>query len=99
MKKLMIPLLILAFLLCACSNTAPIDADAILTKVDRGVTLLHGEGGYLHNQTDVILSIVSNHELPKIENLARTIDPSCFMIINQVSEVWGRGFTVGKKYE
>ena len=73
--------------------------DAILSKVDRGVTLLHGEGGYLHQQTDVILSIVSNHELPKIENLARSIDPSCFMIINHVSEVWGRGFSVGKKYE
>ena len=73
--------------------------DAILSKVDRGVTLLHGEGGYLHQQTDVILSVVSNHELPKIENLARAIDPSCFMIINHVSEVWGRGFTAGKKYE
>ena len=73
--------------------------DAILSRVDRGVTLLHGEGGYLHQQTDVILSVVSNHELPKIENLARSIDPTCFMIINHVSEVWGRGFSVGKKYE
>ena len=73
--------------------------DAILSRVDRGVTMLHGEGGYLHTQTDVILSIVSNHELPKIEKLARSIDPTCFMIINQVSEVWGRGFTAGKKYE
>lgn len=81
------------------SSRAPEIRDAILSKVDRGVTLLHGEGGYLHQQTDVILSVVSNHELPKIETLARTIDPSCFMIINHVSEVWGRGFTVGKKYE
>ena len=70
--------------------------DAILSRVDRGVTLLHGEGGYLHQQTDVILSVVSNHELPKIETLARTIDPSCFMIINRVSEVWGRGFSFGR---
>jgi len=70
--------------------------DAILSKVDRGCTLLHGEGGYLHNSTVVILSIVSNHELPKIERLARSIDPDCFVIINRVSEVWGRGFTYGK---
>ena len=74
-------------------------AGQILSKVDRGVTILHGEGGYLHEQTEVILSIVSNHELPRIQNLAREIDPNCFMIINQVSEVWGRGFTNGKKYE
>ena len=71
----------------------------ILSQVDRGCTLLHGEGGYLHNQTEVILSIISNHELPKIERLARDIDPACFMIINRVSEVWGRGFTYGKNYQ
>ncbi len=72
--------------------------DGILSQVDRGVTLLHGEGGYLGNQTEVILSVVSNYELPKIQRLARSIDPDCFMIINQVSEVWGRGFTYGKKH-
>lgn len=71
--------------------------DAILSRVDRGCTLLHGEGGYLQQPTEVILSIVSNHELPKIERLARSIDPDCFVIINRVSEVWGRGFTYGKK--
>ena len=45
----------------------------------------------------MILSVVSNYELPKIQQLARTIDPDCFMIISQVTEVWGRGFTYGKK--
>ena len=70
--------------------------DAILSQVDRGVTLLHGEGGYSHNSTEVLLSIVTNYELPKIERLARDIDPSCFVIISRVSEVWGRGFSFGK---
>ena len=73
--------------------------DAVLSRVDRGVTLLHGEGGYLHRSTEVILSIVSNHELPKIEGLAREIDPECFMIISHVTEVWGRGFSVGKHHK
>lgn len=72
--------------------------DAILSRVDRGVTLLHGEGGYLHGPTEVILSIVSNHEMPKIEVLARDIDPDCFMIVSQVTEVWGRGFSRSKHY-
>lgn len=71
--------------------------DAILSQVDRGVTLLHGAGGYSGSETEVILSIVSNYELPKIENLARSIDPDCFMIISRVSEVWGRGFSYGKR--
>lgn len=73
--------------------------DAILSKVDRGVTMLHGEGGYLHIDTEVILSVVSNHEMVKIEHLARSIDPDCFMIVNRVVEVWGRGFSRSKQYE
>ena len=72
--------------------------DAILSRVDRGVTMLHGEGGYLHKQTEIILSVVSNHEMPKIEQLARGIDPDCFMIVTRVTEVWGRGFTYSKHY-
>lgn len=70
--------------------------DAILSRVDRGVTMLHGEGGYLHNPTEVILSVVSNHEMPKIEVLARDIDPECFIIVSRVTEVWGRGFSRAK---
>lgn len=80
------------------SSKAPLIRDAILSQVDRGVTMLHGEGGYLHNSTEVLLSVVSNHEMPKIQRLARDIDPECFMIVTNVTEVWGRGFSTGKKY-
>ena len=72
--------------------------DAILSQVDRGVTMLHAEGGNPHEPKEVILSIISNHELPKIEQLARSIDPDCFMIISQVTEVWGRGFSYSKHH-
>jgi uncharacterized membrane-anchored protein YitT (DUF2179 family) len=72
--------------------------DAILSRVDRGVTMLHGEGGFLHMPTEIILSVVSNHEMPRIERLARDIDPDCFMIVSRVTEVWGRGFSHGKQY-
>ena len=69
----------------------------ILSQVDRGVTMLRGAGGYLRQDTEVVLSVVSNHELPKIERLARQIDPNCFMIVSRVTEVWGRGFSYGKR--
>ena len=68
-----------------------------MQQVDRGCTLLHGAGGYRCNEINVILSVVSNHELPKIERVAREIDPASFVIISRVSEVWGRGFSYGKK--
>ena len=72
--------------------------DAILTRMDRGVTMLNGESGYYQVDTQVVLSVVSNRELPLIQNLAREIDPTCFMIVSRVTEVWGRGFSLSKHY-
>ena len=70
----------------------------ILHSVDRGVTLLDGEGGYAHGRTQVILSIVSNRELPQVLAAARRIDPESFVIVSRVSEVWGRGFSLSKAH-
>ena len=69
---------------------------AILRQLDRGVTLLDGEGGYLHQRRQVILSVISNRELIKVEKIVHSIDPECFMIVNRVSEVSGRGFSMEK---
>lgn len=73
-------------------------SDAIQAKLDRGVTLLHAEGGYLHRQTEMVLSIVSNREVIMVEQIVHEIDPTCFMVINRVSEVRGRGFTLDKDH-
>ncbi|WP_394236029.1 YitT family protein [Niallia oryzisoli] len=71
----------------------------ILKHLDRGSTLMHAETGYLHDKRLVVLTIVSNRELPKLNNLVLSIDPQAFMVINQVNEVKGRGFTIDKSYE
>lgn len=71
---------------------------AILAQLDRGVTILHGEGGYTHESSAVLLSIVSNRELPRLEKLAHSIDPTCFLIVSHVTEVSGRGFSLDKDY-
>lgn len=71
---------------------------AILSQIDRGVTILHGEGGYLHQPTQLLLCVVSNRELPRLEKLIHSIDPSCFVIVGHVSEVSGRGFSLSKQY-
>ena len=73
--------------------------EAILKQLDRGVTLLNGEGGYLHSEMQMVLSVISNRELFKLEKLVRQIDPECFMIVSRVSEVRGRGFSIQKQYQ
>ena len=71
---------------------------AIFAQLDRGVTILHGEGGYLREPESVLLSVVSNRQLPRLEKLAHAIDPTCFMIVSHVTEVSGRGFSLEKDY-
>ena len=72
---------------------------AILEQIDRGVTVLHGEGGYTGEASEVLLSVISNREFPRLEKLAHTIDPACFLIVSRVTEVSGRGFSLDKKYQ
>ena len=72
--------------------------ESILCNADRGVTLLHSEGGFLHEPTEVVLSVVATRELHRVQNLARAIDPECFMVVTQVTEVSGRGFSFNKVY-
>lgn len=71
--------------------------EAILKQLDRGVTLLNAEGGYLHDKTQVIFSVISNRELFKLERIVHGIDPQSFMVVTRVSEVKGRGFTMDKQ--
>ncbi|NTV77897.1 MAG: YitT family protein [Clostridiales bacterium] len=71
---------------------------AIILQIDRGVTLLHGSSGYLEEEMDVVLSVVSGRELVKVEKLVHEIDKEAFVMISRVNEVRGRGFSSGKKY-
>ena len=73
--------------------------DAILSQLDRGVTVLHGEGGYSREQEQVLLSVITNRQLPRLEKLAKLIDPACFMIVSHVTEVSGRGFSLERDYQ
>lgn len=72
--------------------------EAILTDIDRGVTMLKSETGYMHRDTEMLLSVVSMRELAKTERLIHEVDEDAFVIINRVSEVSGRGFSSKKRY-
>ena len=70
----------------------------IIQNVDRTSTLLQGETGYLHTKLPMVLTIISNRELPRLNREVQKIDPEAFLIISQVKEVRGRGFTINKEY-
>lgn len=74
-------------------------SDAVQSRMDRGTTLLLSEGGHLRKPSYAVLTVVSGRELSKLNDLVMGLDSNAFMIINQVSEVRGRGFTLHKEYK
>ena len=70
----------------------------IQLELDRGVTLMDIQGGHLRQESHMVLSVLSNRELVALKNLVTNIDPSAFMVISQVKEVRGLGFTIDKKH-
>ena len=70
----------------------------ISTEIDRGTTLLQAETGYMKNEYPVVLTVISNRELPSLNSKVLEIDPNAFMIVSKVNEVHGKGFTFKKEY-
>ena len=71
----------------------------IQERLDRGTTLVYTQTGYLRKDQPMILTVVSNRELMRLNQLVQEIDPHAFMIIGNVNEVRGRGFSQQKVYK
>lgn len=71
---------------------------AILGDIDRGVTMIKSETGYLGKDTEMLLTVISTRELAKTEKLIHEVDEEAFVIISRVSEVSGHGFSIKKRY-
>ena len=71
----------------------------IQEKLDRGTTLVYTQTGYLKKEQPMILTVVSNRELMRLNQIVQETDPQAFMIIGNVNEVRGRGFSTQKVYK
>lgn len=70
---------------------------AIINNIERGLTVISSRGGYTGNKKELILTVISNRQLPHLDRIVHEIDPECFMIIGRVTAVKGNGFTADKK--
>lgn len=71
---------------------------AILTDLDRGVTLLDGHGGYTGDPKKIVLTMISSMQLKELEELVYNIDPDAFFIMGSGFHVQGQGFSSRKVY-
>jgi len=74
------------------SNTPDEVAGAIIDKLDRGATALHGRGMYTGIDRDIVLAVVTRAEISTLKEIVHNIDPQAFVILTDVHEVLGEGF-------
>lgn len=74
------------------SNKSEELADRIIGELNRSITFLEGSGGYKKENKHVIYCIVTSKEIVKLKEIIDRIDPSAFLIINDVIEVRGSTF-------
>jgi len=73
-------------------------ADEVLRRIHRGATFLEGRGAYSRRKKDVVLTVVNNYQLKRIEELVFHLDPDAFVIMENTFNVLGRGFSHRKVY-
>lgn len=73
-------------------------ASEIAEKLDRGVTLLDGEGFYTRTKKTVLLTAVKKKQLAQLKELVMTVDPNAFLILQDAQQVLGDGFKTYDRY-
>ena len=72
-------------------------AEEVNTRLERGVTVLYGEGFYSREKRQVLLILAKKHESRNIFQLIKCLDPRAFVSMSNVEGVFGEGFDTIKK--
>lgn len=67
-------------------------AAQIMDELERGVTLLKGQGAYTGTDRDVLMCAVRKQQFARVRAIIYEKDPNAFVIVSETSEVFGEGF-------
>ncbi|MCR5277338.1 MAG: YitT family protein [Bacteroidales bacterium] len=67
-------------------------ADHIISRMDRGVTVLRAMGWFTRKERNVLLILISQKQFPSLSRAIKDIDPKAFMSVSQTHNVYGEGF-------
>jgi uncharacterized membrane-anchored protein YitT (DUF2179 family) len=61
----------------------------IIEELQRGVTILKGEGGFTGKDQHVLYTVITFRELSRLKVLIRRLDPDAFVVVTETLEVMG----------
>jgi uncharacterized membrane-anchored protein YitT (DUF2179 family) len=62
----------------------------IMEHLQRGVTVVRGEGGYTGQEVRILYSVIAFQELSRFKEMIRKIDPEAFVVVTDTMEVMGK---------
>ncbi|WP_026560191.1 YitT family protein [Bacillus sp. J37] len=66
----------------------------IMKEMDRGVTILKGQGSFSKQDRNVLYCVVGKNEIVRLKNVITSVDPHAFVAVSDVHDVLGEGFTL-----
>ncbi|MFC0271623.1 YitT family protein [Metabacillus herbersteinensis] len=66
----------------------------IMQDMDRGVTILKGQGSFTKQERNVLYCVVAKNEIVRLKNVITAVDPHAFVAVSDVHDVLGEGFTL-----
>lgn len=72
--------------------------EKILADLDRGCTIVESRGGYTNEKRDMLMVVVPINQYQKLIDTVHAIDKSAFVIVSDINEIRGRGFTLRRDY-
>ncbi|MCU0538932.1 MAG: YitT family protein [Desulfobacterales bacterium] len=73
------------------SRSSEAIAQEIMQSLQRGVTIVDGEGGFTGQRLRILYSVVTFQELSRFKEMIRHHDPAAFMVVTETLEVMGKG--------
>ncbi|WP_093071670.1 YitT family protein [Salisediminibacterium halotolerans] len=76
------------------SNRSKEISETILAEMDRGATILKGQGTFTDEKRDVLYCVVGRNEMIRLKHLIHSVDPHAFVTLTDVQDIMGEGFTL-----
>lgn len=71
-------------------------SERIMNELNRGLTGIYSQGIYSGEDRKMLFCVVGKKEIVKLKELVEETDPEAFVIVTDVREVLGKGFTKEK---
>jgi len=59
-------------------------------KIQRGVTIMRGQGGYTSQEHQILYTVITFRELARLKRLISAVDPDAFVVVTDTLEVMGQ---------